>query len=257
MLARLRLPARSLALSATGSLSTSRRTPLANGAYPEVGLRARRIGWKGKADLLVLTDDTCEITDFKTGTPDEAHKFQVHVYALLWFLDDELNPAGRAVERLVLAYQSQDVEVRPPSRQQLDALTQDLIARRRMAEEALTARPPAARPSAETCQYCSVRHMCEEYWARATQFGADGGRFGDVELEIVGQHGPTSWDAVVLRSRSVSPKTPALLRLQQPLVLKPSTRVRVLDGALALDVDAADAHVIVTLGSFSEAYCVE
>jgi hypothetical protein len=45
-------------------------------------LRAKSIGWKGKADLLVLADDACEITDFKTGAADEAHKFQVRVYAM-------------------------------------------------------------------------------------------------------------------------------------------------------------------------------
>lgn len=38
----------------------------------EVELRAKIIGWKGKADLLVLADAACEITDFKTGTADEA-----------------------------------------------------------------------------------------------------------------------------------------------------------------------------------------
>src|SRR5262245_23729801 len=118
MLARLRLlagsrPAR--AVAAPGTTAVAVRSPLANGTYPEVELRAKKIGWKGKADLLVVTDDACEITDFKTGAADEAHKFQVRMYAVLWCLDDELNPTGRAVDRLVLAYEGCDVDVAPPN----------------------------------------------------------------------------------------------------------------------------------------------
>jgi len=97
MLTRLRLPKgapRALATSVTKTPGPPLRRPLANGAHPEVELRAKSIGWKGKADLLVVGDDACEITDFKTGAADEAHKFQVRVYAVLWRLDDQLNPSG-------------------------------------------------------------------------------------------------------------------------------------------------------------------
>ena len=179
------------------------------------------------------------------------------MYAVLWRLDDELNPACRAVDRLVLAYDSHDVDVPPPIAQEIDALGQELLARRRAAEAALAVRPPAARPSAETCRYCSVRHLCDAYWAGAAQAVSDDGRFGDAELKIVRQHGATSWDAVVVRARDLPAKTPALLRLQQPIEFKPGTRVRVLEGAFARDPEDAAAPVIVTLGAFSETYRVE
>ncbi len=260
MLARLHLPTGTAGVAAASATSASqppRRVPLTNGTYPEVELRATSIGWKGKADLLVLADDACEITDFKTGAADEAHKFQVRVYAVLWRLDDELNPAGRVVDRLVLAYDNHDVDVPPPSAREIDALGQELLARRRAAEAALAARPPAARPSAETCRYCSVRHLCDAYWAGAAQAVSDDGQFGDAELRIVRQHGTMSWDAVVVRARDLPAKTPALLRLQQPTEFKPGTRVRVLDGAFARDPEDAAAPVIVTLGAFSEKYRVE
>ncbi|WP_437984765.1 PD-(D/E)XK nuclease family protein [Sorangium sp. So ce117] len=260
MLARLHLPSgASTAPSASDSTGQQppRRTPLTNGTYPEVELRAKSIGWKGKADLLVLSNEACEITDFKTGSADEAHKFQVQVYAVLWRLDDELNPTARVIDRLVLAYDSRDVEVVPPSAEEIDALAKDLLARRQAAEAALAARPPAARPSADACRYCSVRHLCDAYWTGAAQAVSDDGRFGDVELRIVRQHGPTSWDAVVVRARELSANTPVLLRLQQPTTFKPGTGVRVLDGALARDPEDATAPAIVTLGAFSEAYRVE
>lgn len=260
MLSRLRLPK---GASGSAAPSTSKpsgpapRLPLASGTYPEVEVRAKTIGWKGKVDLLVLDDDACEITDFKTGAADEAHKFQVRAYAVMWRLDDELNPSGRVADRLVLAYESHDVDVAAPSASEIDDLGYDLRARRQAAEAALAARPPSARPSSESCRYCGVRQLCDAYWASAAQAVSDDGRFGDVELRITGRHGPTSWDAVVVRARDLPAKTTALLRLQQPDEFKTGTRVRVLDGALARDPEDDAAPAIVTLSALSEAYRVE
>lgn len=257
MLTRLRLPKGAPASPAPSTPKSSGpppRLPLANGTYPEVEVRAKSIGWKGKVDLLVLGDDACEITDFKTGAADEAHKFQVRAYAVMWRLDDELNPSGRVADRLVLAYESQNVDVPPPSASEIDDLSRELLKRRKAAEATLAARPPSAHPNTETCRYCGVRQLCDAYWASATQVVSDDGRFGDIELKITGRHGPTSWDAVVVRARDLPAKTPALLRLQQHEEFKEGTRVRVLDGALARDSEDDAAPVIVTLGVLSEAY---
>lgn len=257
MLSRLRLPEGPPPAPVTSTpklAAPPTRSPLRTGTYLEVAVRAKSIGWKGKVDLLVIGDNACEIIDFKTGSADDAHKFQVRVYAVLWRLDEELNPSGRVVDRLVLAYENQDVEVLPPSAQELDDLGRDLLARRRASELALTARPPAARPDAETCRYCSVRQLCEAYWEGPTLVVSDDGRFGDIELKITGRHGPTSWGAVVVRAPNFPAKTPALLRLQQPDEFKSGARVRVLDGALARDPEDAAAPAVVTLTALSETY---
>lgn len=259
MLARLRLP-KGVPPAPTASTVKPAgppiRSPLAKGTYPEVEVRAKSIGWKGKIDLLALGDEACEIIDFKTGAVDQAHDFQVRVYAVLWRLDDELNPSGRIVDRLVLAYENEDVEVTPPSLQEIDDVGRDLLERRRAAEAALATRPPAARPAAETCRYCGVRQLCDAYWAGSVQAISEDGRFGDIELKITGRHGPTSWDAVVSRARNLPTKTRALLRLQQPDEFDVGTRVRVLDGALIRDPEDDSAPAIVTLGAFSEVYRV-
>lgn len=260
MLARLRLPKGVPPAPIASVVKAARpptRSPLANGTYPEVEVRAKSIRWKGKIDLLVLGDDACEITEFKTGAADQAHEFQVRVYAILWRLDGELNPAGRLVDRLVLLYDSQDVEVPPPSAQEIDNLGRDLLERRMASEAALAARPPVARPAAETCRYCGVRQLCDAYWAGSAQAISKDGRFGDIELKITGRHGPTSWDGVVVRSRDIPANTPALLRFQQPDEFRTGTRVRVLDGAISRDPEDDASPTIVTLSAFSEAYRAE
>lgn len=260
MLSRLRLPKGTPSVPAPStpkSSGPSLRLPLANGTYPEVEVHAKSIGWKGKVDLLVLDEDACEITDFKTGAANETHKFQVRAYAVMWRLDDELNPSKRRVDRLVLAYETQNVDVAPPSASEIDDLGRDLLARRQAAEAALAARPPSARPNTESCRYCGVRQLCDVYWASATQAVSDDGRFGDIELKITGRHGPTSWDAVVVRARDLPAKTAALLRLQQPEEFKTGTCLRVLDGAIARNPEDDAAPVIVTLGLLSEVYYVQ
>lgn len=260
MLSRLRLP-KGAPVQAVPSTSESSgpplRHPLATGTYPEVEVRAKSIGWKGKIDLLVLDNAACEITDFKTGAADEAHEFQVRAYAVMWRLDDELNPSERLVDRLVLAYEAQDVDVPPPSASEIDDLGHELLARRQAAEAALAERPPSARPSTESCRYCGVRQLCDAYWASAAQVVSIDGRFGDIELKITGRHGPTSWDAVVVRAGDLPAKTLALLRLQQPEEFKTGKRVRVLDGALARDPEDPAAPAVVTMSALSEAYRVE
>jgi len=257
MLSRLRL-SKSALLPSTASAPKSggppARLPLVNGIYPEVDVRAKSIGWKGKVDLLVLDEKACEITDFKTGAADEAHKFQVRAYAVMWRLDDEINPSGRVVDRLVLAYESQDVNVAAPSASEIDDLSRELLERRLAAEAALAASPPSAHPNTETCRYCGVRQLCDAYWASAAQVVSDDGRFGDIELEITGRHGPMSWDGVIVRARDLPPKTSTLLRLSQHYEFKKGTRVRVLDGAIARDSEDNAAPAIVTVSVLSEVY---
>lgn len=257
MLSRLKLAKNAAPLSGASRSRPGgaiKRSPLTNGTYTELDVRARSIGWKGKLDLLVVNEKECEIIDFKTGAPDEFHKWQLRAYAAIWCHDEELNPTRRVVDRLVLAYENQDVYVEPPSTSEIDELSCDLLARRRAAEAALAAHPPLARPSLTTCRRCTVRHLCDAYWEGDQQLVSEDGRFGDIELEITGRHGPMSWDGVVVRARDLRPKTPALLRLTQLCEFRRGTRVRVLDGAIATEAEYSSPLIIVTVGALSEVY---
>lgn len=257
MLSRLHLtkrnPSELMALTSMSSGLPS-RLPLLNGIYPEVVIRAKSIGWKGKIDLLFISDEACVITEFKTGKVDEVHKFQIRAYAVMWQFDYELNPSGRSVDRLVLAYENQDVHVATPSASEIEKLGRELLTRRQSAEAELNAHPPVAYPKTETCQYCGVRQLCDEYWTSEALVCTNDGRFGDIELKITGRHGPTSWDAEVVRARDLPANTPALLRLQQHRDIKEGTLVRVLDAALARDPEDDASPAIISLGLFSEAF---
>lgn len=258
ILCRLRLPCNAVVTADAGS--HARRSPLSYGAYPEIELRARRIGWKGRVDLLVLTDKSCEISDFKTGARDDEHQFQIQVYALLWSADEELNPGQRHADRLVLRYSGVDVEVPVLTAGQLDGLERDLVARRDAANRSVSMRPPEARPAPQNCRLCGVRQLCSEYWKPAAQQtlateGADR-RFSDVEMTITGRHGPSSWDAVIGVSRDAPEGKQAVLRTKDDLDLRSGVRLRVLDAAVVVDVEDETQPAVVTLGTLSEMYAV-
>ena len=74
------------------------RNPLPPGIYAEQWVQASSIGWGGYIDLLFLSNDRCEISDIKTGKAKESHADQVRLYALLWWLDIELNPDNRIAD---------------------------------------------------------------------------------------------------------------------------------------------------------------
>ena len=145
------------------------RRPLETGSYAEVTLRDPELGWFGIADLISLSEEHCEIRDFKTGQPSDDHAFQLRVYALLWWRDPERNPTRRRATKLVLTYGNKDVSVSVPEKPELESLARELATRGRAARASASVTPPEARPGPEKCRYCSVRHLCEAYWRPSTQ----------------------------------------------------------------------------------------
>jgi RecB family exonuclease len=239
-----------------------RRTALGPGTYLELEIRASRIGWRGMADLLTLSDSNCEIVDFKTGAQTDTHRFQVQVYALLWSRDFELNPTTCPVGRLTLSYPAGEVRVNPPTPAELDALERELLDRHQAALNALSTNPPEARPSVESCRYCAVRHLCQEYWQPATvralaAADSNGSPFMDLQLFILTRHGPSSWDGVVEVSRGIATGKQIVLRTASPETgFGSGDRIRVLDAHISTVIDDESQPVVATLNTMSEAFLV-
>jgi hypothetical protein len=232
---------------------------LPQGSYPEVELNANSIGWTGRVDLLTLTDNTCQIVDYKTGTAHDEHVEQLNIYALLWLLDTSFNQSQRLATELVLSYPDHDVTLVAPETDDLQQLRQDLELRSQTALVELHSRPPTARPSTENCAWCSVRHLCGEYW----QLLADGGsgaisqsieqRFGDFEIVILERNGTKSWTCDARAGLVLNPDERLIIFPRgQHEEFEPGLELRLLNARLIRDPDERLATL--TLGTMSELF---
>lgn len=258
LLGRVRLPATTVFTARPGG--AGQRRPLFNGVYPEVELLAKQIAWKGKADLLVLSGEACEIIDFKTGDRNERHASQIRIYALLWSRDAGLNPSQRLANRLMLTYTKGNVTVPAPSSAELDALERELVTRRDLAKGAVEKEPPQAKPSTESCRECGVRQLCDEYWTAETQNLLRGAsndeEFADIEITITGRHGPSSWDGLVSVSKNLKPGSGVLLRTasEEEFNFGCGDRIRVLNAHSSVGRQDQAEPAIITGGTLSEVF---
>ena len=195
---------------------------LAAGVYPEVWLEHSELGWKGKADLVLVSDSGATLMDFKTGDPKPEHARQLQIYGLLWTRDDRRNPSGRAPERLLLCYANGTREVPALTSAELESLEARLAADGDVIRSALAQVPPPARPNTDSCFYCPVRHLCDSYWRPETlrSLAAESGdskRPLDVEVQLVRPQDGRHWNVQVHDNPNLAGENIAILRLQRPL----------------------------------------
>jgi PD-(D/E)XK nuclease superfamily protein len=186
--------------SGTSTGSQAGRWPLQPGIHPEVELRATDVKMMGRADLIEVTAESCSIIDYKTGAVDPHHADQLRLYALMWLHDSELNPKHLPVEHLTLSYPSHNVDVSPPTPDELEELSASISMTILDAEDALQRRPPPARPERDVCRMCGVRQLCDVYWSEVLEGIADSdpneSEWFDFEGQVVEQNGPRSWKLV-------------------------------------------------------------
>jgi hypothetical protein len=238
----------SLALSAEAPYQSNDRRALREGSHTEVELVVSNHNWHGFADLLILSESTCEIIDFKSGDPSPAHTEQILIYSLLWAKDAQLNPNGRLANKLTLSYPTGTVAVAPFSKPDLDQLEETLISRTKQALDAVQLSPPQAIPTPENCTFCSVRQLCDKYWLDTTQqqlTHRGDTSLTDLEVEAMEPQSPTLWAVRILISRFLLHGQRALLRIPheyQYVVasMKPGERLRII-GGLVIDPPGDDA----------------
>lgn len=118
--------------------------------------------------------------------------------------------------------------------------------------------------SVEHCRYCTVRQLCEEYWHWLARHNPkdepNKEKYMDIQIKLLTQHGPSSWDGEVECGPGMEPGTAILLRTENLLIkLRPDRRLRLLNVYVNMpneDMDTEDGHdlIVVTTGSWSEMY---
>ncbi len=231
------------------------RTGITPGSHAEVELRADELRLLGRADLITVGETGCTIMDYKTGTPSDHHAEQLRLYGLLWTQDREINPDQIPIERLVVSYATHDEVVDVPSDAELETLADQISVRIEATEEQLALRPLPANPDPEICEFCDVRHLCDDYWVTVcSTLGAEpavsSGDFVDCEGEVTRQNGPRSW-VLELEGESNS----ALLRtLTERPGFAVGDYVRLLGVAARTVQEDGVSQRVLTMTSFTESF---
>lgn len=248
------------------------RAGLPNGFHSEVQLNAPGLEWFGIVDYLRLSNDGCELTDFKTGESKQDHVFQLKIYNLLWALDRNQNPNSVPVSKLLLSYKSGDVEIEPIAPAEMDSFANDVIKRTDSARHQIFQDIPAALPSLDKCRYCSVRQLCSEFWTNEAQndlnrenlllpAGKQRNNF-DIEIELEKAISPNIWFARSLVSGQIAPHTQLLIRfsstaLPAKVPLTASLKLRLLDANLLESSDEELAVQTINMNWRSEAFVTD
>ncbi|MEV1200656.1 PD-(D/E)XK nuclease family protein [Microbispora rosea] len=220
------------------------------GTHPEIPLVAEALRLVGRIDLLTVTQDRVDITDYKTGVEDPSHLEQLRLYALLWDLDRIANPERRSATELTAAYPSREITIPAPSDTQLRDLEETVRRRIAAAEAELVASVPRALPSKQKCSLCQVRQVCNAYWEQTPEAHALSlGAWFDYQGIVGPQNGAHSW---WLLSERTGQKTILLRAAAIMRVPPPGHRIRVLN--LRRDDDPEVGAPVATLTAASEVF---
>lgn len=240
-----------------GHYGLSGRKELGFGYHSEVELTPHGMGWIGFADAIRLTQDECEIIDYKTGEQSPSHDEQVRLYALLWARDTVVNPTSRLATRLVLVYPGIVREVDAPTHSDLELLERQLRDRSAAADLDLLRSPPMANVTPDTCKFCDVKQLCQDYWTPV----------GQSHLDVLPEPWARSVQGVVRSHRGdsvtvieveldpyLAPGTEAVVTRLESSARTLGQRLRLLDVRVVDDPEAGG--VVVNLGPKSEIFLV-
>lgn len=259
------------AIGATNERPANGHRKLQNGFYAEVGLIAEELKWYGKADYLKLSDDGCEIVDFKTGARKPEHELQLHIYNMLWTLDKDRNPDSIPISRLILAYRDGEKQVPPLASTELENFTKNIMRRTSAALEEISKAEPVAIPSLDNCCHCPVRQLCSVYWTEETQRFLNDEKSAqsltkqrnsiDIEIELENSTADHIWHARAVIGGCIEPDSPLLVRfaptaLQFPIKFKAGQRLRLLNAHSIDDADEETSTTSVTTNWRNEFFLI-
>lgn len=219
------------------------RRPVGSGMHAELEVIAEALRLAGRIDVMVVDEAEVGIIDFKTGAENDNHGDQVRLYALLWYLDAQVNPDHRLATNLHVVYPAGEQAIETPDRAELQTLEDATSARIHAADTITQEPPPTANPTEENCQYCSVRHLCQAYWSAlppaVTAVSTE--QWFDFEGRVLRQNGSRSWFAETL----AEPPAEVLVRtVETDVAFQIGRRVRLLGVRRSQDPDDPNRLVI-------------
>lgn len=192
------------------------------GALSEVRLRHPTLAFQGVIDRVQVAADGIEIIDFKTGTPGEAHRQQLLLYALLWW-----RCSGQVPARITAQY------LQGGQTWQIDEATlveaENVVHARLSSLTATISQTPApCRPSLH-CHQCPVRAHCDEGWL-SLHNKKGSSRTDDVQAVIESEPQAHGFRAIRSDARPFAVVCEAGVGNELPQLRRGAT-IRILDGA--------------------------
>jgi CRISPR/Cas system-associated exonuclease Cas4 (RecB family) len=240
-----------------GASVASTRGELLYGSHPECELISHELHWKGFVDLLVLSKESCQLFDYKTGDPKEEHEDQVRFYALLWWRERELNPHSGLATDLVLVYPNETRRIDALDEKMLVEFEESMLGRMSDVIESISDAPPDTRINVEHCSFCHVRQLCDAYWDLEAEV-TDG--FCDVQISLTENISPSVWKGVIEKRSNLGQQEEIVFKKKNlvELELREKQRIRVLNAhshtVESEDASGANSYRILTAGNRSEIF---
>lgn len=200
------------------------------------------------------------VAEFKSGDSTsvfaEEHERQLQFYSVLWWLK-----FGQPVTGLELRYANGQVKSVPPLND--DELTIAVARIKREiaeAEASLASPPPRANPSLQNCRYCSVRHLCDEYWKNTatiplrTTSSAVTSRANSCDIRIVDL--PSTWKGGASFRGQVESKDFGVVELSIPKTKCPGPDIEHVDEIriLSASINFSDEATLISIAAHSEVF---
>ncbi|WP_429631174.1 PD-(D/E)XK nuclease family protein [Tunturiibacter psychrotolerans] len=231
------------------------RRALSPGTHFEVNLRDADLMWKGRVDMLILSEEGCSISDIKTGQPDDSHQLQLQIYALLWSGDSDLNHRQTPVISLQVGYGAGVTTVEVPTRDESSVLRADLLMRTLQIRQELSLPIVPAKPCSANCGYCQVKLLCDDFWIIAPTIASPADRFRHIELVLTRQESDSVWVATTTSLEADFKKSEVFVKRPSERVsfwaeLKPGFKLRLTDAMVTYG--QPDAKPLISITAITE-----
>jgi PD-(D/E)XK nuclease superfamily len=228
---------------------------LSLGTHFEVDLRDKVLMWKGRVDMLNLSEEGCSIFDIKTGQPDDSHRLQLQIYALLWSADLDLNPDKTPITSLQIGYGAGVLAIDVPSQDESSALRADLLKRTLQTRQGLSLPVVPAKPCLSNCGHCQVKLLCDAFWVSLLTMASPADRFRHIELILTRQESDSVWVATTTSLRADCQKSEVFIKKPSDggsfwSELQPGVKLRLTDAMVTHG--QSDEKPLISITAFTE-----